>query len=224
MGRDDLRSGGSASKRPGTKPASPRIALGWITVEKDGKGLVTKRSKPLSAHQRQQHLQQWARRLAGNPCAPASDSAPRETNEVLTSRAHSCVLAQSLPRSGQDVHCSDRAQERRRWRKRRRTQWAKRRIGRRRWRTWTQRQSQRGGVGWEFCPKAEVDLLTRARGGYDRGIRLCLWGRRAWATSSARQPGRMAQGGLFDWDVRQVPAPRRAAAPSNSAARLTLPA
>ena len=47
------------------KQHSPRVALGWITIEKDGKGLVQKHSK-LNAHQRQQHLQQWARRQAAD--------------------------------------------------------------------------------------------------------------------------------------------------------------
>ena len=51
--------------RPSGAEGSPRVALGWITIEKDGKGLVQKRSK-LNAHQRQQHLQQWARRLAAD--------------------------------------------------------------------------------------------------------------------------------------------------------------
>ena len=51
------------------------VALGWI-IEKDGKGLVQKRSK-LNAHQRQQHLQQWARRLAADKtCCGSTERGP----------------------------------------------------------------------------------------------------------------------------------------------------
>ena len=52
------------------------IAFGWVTIEKDGKDLVTKHTT-LPAHVRQAHMQHWMRRLA----VDKSFTATRTNNE-----------------------------------------------------------------------------------------------------------------------------------------------